>query len=110
MAKEAFAILHSAKRSGVHVFLKDGNLQLKFSKGNDIDPQVLQEIKDNKALIVDFLTSDSWKSLKVEKFENELQSFDRSLVSRIPLSFSHACGLSTNLKAVCNIIFLLSYG
>ncbi|MEJ7738035.1 MAG: amino acid adenylation domain-containing protein [Chitinophagaceae bacterium] len=88
MVSKAFNLLHSAKRSGIHISLNNGDLQLKFSKGKKIEPQLLQEIKDNKKLITDFLSNNEWKSKKFEEFENELHHVDRDSIQQIPLSFS----------------------
>ena len=85
---KTFDLLQLAKRNGIYISLLDGELQLKVSRGNRIDPQLLQEIKDNKPAITEFLKSTRWKPRKVEAFENELQPFDRSAVQQIPLSFS----------------------
>jgi hypothetical protein len=54
MASKAFTILQTAKGKGIHISMNDGELELKFSKGNRIDPSLLQEIKDNKQLLIDF--------------------------------------------------------
>ncbi len=88
MATKTFDLLQLAKRNGIYISLLDGELQLKISRGNRIDPQLLQEIKDNKLSIIEFLNNSRWKSRKVEAFENELHPFDRSAVQHIPLSFS----------------------
>jgi amino acid adenylation domain-containing protein len=88
MIKDAFTLLHTAKRNGINIAVKNGSLQLKLTKDKTIDPDLLQQIKDNKELLLEFLNSDSWKALKSERFENELVPFDRQSVSKIPLSFS----------------------
>ena len=88
MVTKAFELLQLAKRNGIHISLHDGELQLKVHKGNRIDPELLQQIKDNKPLLTAFLHNSLWKPKKVEAFENELRPFDRSSVPYIPLSFS----------------------
>src|SRR5829696_557789 len=88
MTSKAFTILQTAKSNGIQISMNDGELELRFSKGNRIDPGLLQEIKDNKQLLIDFLGNSNWKFKKVEAFENELRPFDRSLVEHIPLSYS----------------------
>ncbi len=80
--------MQTAKSKGIHISMNDGQLELKFSKGNHIEPGLLQEIKDNKQLLIDFLNDSKWKFKKVEAFENELTPFDRSLIEHIPLSYS----------------------
>jgi amino acid adenylation domain-containing protein/non-ribosomal peptide synthase protein (TIGR01720 family) len=87
MVSKIIDLLQFAKSKGIHVLLNDGNLKLKFSKDNVPDPKIIQEIRDNKELILDFLNGTKG-SLKVEAFENELQPFDRSNNEYIPLSYS----------------------
>ncbi|MEO7532773.1 MAG: amino acid adenylation domain-containing protein, partial [Ferruginibacter sp.] len=88
MISKAFTLLQSAKSNGIHISLDNGELQLKFAKGNRIEPALLQELKDNKQLLIDFLSNSNWKSKKVEAYENELRPVDRSDIQHIPLSFS----------------------
>ena len=88
MISKAIDLLQSAKRKGISISLDNGELQLKFSKGTQIDAELLQQIKDNKSLITEFLNNGTWKSKKVEAFENALRPFDRKEVKAIPLSFS----------------------
>jgi hypothetical protein len=79
--------MNTARRSGIHFFLNNGELQLKFSRDRKIDPELLQEIKDNKTLIADFLNND-WKATQITSAGNEIQRFDREVIKNIPLSFS----------------------
>ncbi|MEJ7558099.1 MAG: amino acid adenylation domain-containing protein [Pedobacter sp.] len=87
MVSKIIDLLQVAKSKGIHVLLNDGGLKLKFSKDNIPDPKLIQEIKDNKELILDFL-NESKRSAKVEAFESELQAFNRSTYEHIPLSYS----------------------
>jgi hypothetical protein len=88
MISKAVELLQNAKRKGINISLDKGELQLKFPKGTKVDAELLQQIKDNKIIITDFLNNNSWKSKKVEAFENELRPFDRNEITDIPLSFS----------------------
>jgi amino acid adenylation domain-containing protein len=88
MVNKAFSLLHSAKLNGIHVSLSNGDLQLKVAKGIRIDSQLLQEIKDNKELIIDFLSNHNWKIAKVDTSDDKIPRFDRDSSTKIPLSFS----------------------
>ncbi|MEO6230171.1 MAG: non-ribosomal peptide synthase/polyketide synthase [Ferruginibacter sp.] len=88
MGIQAITLLQTARRNGVHISVNNGELQLKLSKGVKIDPQLLQEIKDNKQLLLEFLLDDKWKSTKVTVAENEIKPFDRNEIKQVPLSFS----------------------
>jgi len=89
MVSKAIDLLKSARRSGINISVNEkGELQLKFAKGIHIEPQLLQNIKDNKELITSFLIDNKYNSKKVGAFENELQKFDRGTIENIPLSFS----------------------
>jgi amino acid adenylation domain-containing protein/non-ribosomal peptide synthase protein (TIGR01720 family) len=88
MINKAILLLNSAKRKGIHIGLSNGELQLKVSKGVVVDPQLLQEIKENKKSIIEFLNADKWKSAKLNEAEKILKPFDRNVIKKIPLSFS----------------------
>src|SRR5215204_6367841 len=89
MVSKALDLLKSARESGISISVNEkGELQLKFAKGIHIEPQLLQDLKDNKELITSFLRNDKLKSKKVDAFERELQKVDRAAVQNIPLSFS----------------------
>ncbi|HET9277763.1 MAG TPA: condensation domain-containing protein, partial [Flavitalea sp.] len=89
MVSKALDLLKSARESGITISVNEkGELQLKFARGVQIEPQLLQDLKDNKELITSFLIDNKFKSKKVDAFENELQAVDRDLIKEIPLSFS----------------------
>jgi amino acid adenylation domain-containing protein len=89
MVSKALDLLKSARENGITISVNEkGELQLKFAKGVHIEPQLLQDLKDNKELITNFLTDNKFKSKKIDAFENELLRVDRSNVKNIPLSFS----------------------
>lgn len=88
MSSKVFTLLSTAKRKGVHITLNNGELALKVSKGTSVEPALLQEIKNNKQAIIDFLgDADLIAGLFDEKRET-IPVFDRSQVDKIPLSFS----------------------
>jgi amino acid adenylation domain-containing protein len=87
MVTKIIDLLQLAKSKGIHVLLNDGSLKLKFSKDNIPDPKLIQDIKDNKELILEFL-NETKRSAKLEAFESELKPFDRSTYEQIPLSYS----------------------
>ena len=89
MVSKALDLLKSARESGIAISVNEkGELQLKFAKGVQIEPQLLQDLKDNKELITSFLTDNKFKSKKVDAFEHELSKINRSEAQNIPLSFS----------------------
>ena len=89
MVSKALDLLKSARASGITISVNGkGELQLKFAKGVQIEPKLLQDLKDNKELITSFLTDNKFKSKKVDAFESELKNIDRTSVPDIPLSFS----------------------
>ena len=77
-------LLHTAKKSGIGVFLKEDKLQLRMPKDTIIDPQLLADIKESKKEIIEYLGDSRWK-LKTE--DAKITPIDRNKVQRIPLSF-----------------------
>ncbi|MEO7767837.1 MAG: amino acid adenylation domain-containing protein, partial [Ferruginibacter sp.] len=88
MVNKVINLLQTARNKGIFISVDKGELQVRFSKGNHIDPSLIQEIKDNKQLIIEFLSNDQWKSKNVESFESDLKPVDRNAIQNIPLSFS----------------------
>ncbi|MBK8549763.1 MAG: amino acid adenylation domain-containing protein [Ignavibacteria bacterium] len=84
----AIDILQHAKINGVHIYLDKGQLRVKYSKGNGINPQLLEEIKSNKELITRFLKDNESYSSKEASSETDLLKIYRDPAQRIPLSFS----------------------
>ncbi|MGF7082762.1 amino acid adenylation domain-containing protein [Mucilaginibacter sp. UYCu711] len=78
-------LLYFAKQQKVDVILNDDRLQLKVPEGQDIDGDLLREIKGNKEAIISFLRNEDWK---LKPFSNVVKKLDRGLLRRIPLSFS----------------------
>ncbi|MEO6588660.1 MAG: condensation domain-containing protein, partial [Pyrinomonadaceae bacterium] len=80
--------LYLAKQGGVEFVLNGEQLQLKVAENIIVDDILLEKIKKNKGLIIDFLSSNDWKSKKVDKNYKKISSFERSTVEHIPLSFA----------------------
>ncbi len=55
MVNKAIHLLQSARRNGVFISVDNEQLSIKYSKGKRIEPGLLEEIKNNKKLIIDFL-------------------------------------------------------
>src|SRR3954468_13199822 len=84
MATKAFDILYSAKQSGIDIVLNEDQLQLKLPKNKDIDKNLIEEIKNNKKSIIDFLSDHK----KINGNTNRIQKVNREAIERLPLSFS----------------------
>jgi amino acid adenylation domain-containing protein len=84
MINKAIDLLYLAKQSNIEITLLDGKLQLKVPKDTAIDKSLLEEIKINKQLIIDFLQSNLLSKTvnKISKTEK------RNPDSNIPLSYS----------------------
>ena len=80
-------LIYLAKQNNVDVMLNGERLQLKVPEGINIDQNLLEEIKNNKQQIIDYLKNENWKSTTVEKNHNKINKFDRNM-GHIPLSFS----------------------
>lgn len=80
-------LLYLAKLDGVDVLLNDGRLQLKVQKQNEIDENLLREIRNNKQLIIDYLVADIGKTKYNNKDYKKIYSFNRDSKQNIPLSF-----------------------
>jgi hypothetical protein len=83
MLKKDIDILYLAKQKGIDILLIEDQLQLKLPKNGDIDKDFLQEIKDNKLLLVDFLKNNLRKNKN-----HKVSRVDKKSIHRIPLSFS----------------------
>ncbi len=81
-------IIYTARKDGVEFVLNGDKLQLRYAEKKTIDKELLQEIKDNKLEIIDFLRNDSWKTRAVNGAPKLIGAFDRNDVSQIPLSFA----------------------
>ena len=81
-------LIYLAKQDGIEIVLNDERLQLKIPDNKTIDKNLLQEIKDHRSQIIDFLSNENWKSKTVNKNHKKIGRFDREVVKQIPLSFS----------------------
>ncbi len=84
MSSEILHILKEARSKKVKIGANNGSLTLKSI--TPIEPDLLQKIKDNKALIVEYIERSRAKN-KREK-GTEITPYDRLEQKRIPLSFS----------------------
>ncbi len=55
IVNKAFQLLQSARRNGVFISVDDNQLSIKYSKENNIEPHLLEEIKNPLSL--------QWKKL-----------------------------------------------
>ncbi len=81
---KAIDLIYLAKQNGIEIILNNDQLQLKLLKNKNIDKTLLNELKDNKNLIIDFLR----EHIKADKNQNLIATFDRNPTQHIPLSFS----------------------
>ena len=80
-------LIYSVKQNGIDIILNGEQLQLKVPDGIKIEQNLLEEIKNNKQLIIDFLKSDNWQSKGFDKTQNKINKADRSN-NHFHLSFS----------------------
>ena len=81
-------LIYLAKQSGLNFVLNEQHLQLKVQDNKIIDPDLLEEIRNNKQQIIDFLSNENWKTRVVDENHNKINKFDRKINSQFPLSFS----------------------
>ncbi len=86
--KQAIDILYLAKQHGIKIDLNNDQLQLKLPENEHIDENLLEQIKINKQLIIQYLSDNNWKSKTVTQNHNRINKFNRDSFQRIPLSFS----------------------
>ncbi|MEJ7829176.1 MAG: amino acid adenylation domain-containing protein, partial [Segetibacter sp.] len=84
MASSAFDILYTAKQHGIDVVLNEDQLQLQLPKNKDIDKNLIDEIRNNKKSIIDFLSNHK----RIDRNNNNIKRYDKEGLPRIPLSFS----------------------
>ncbi|MEO7292497.1 MAG: condensation domain-containing protein, partial [Ginsengibacter sp.] len=85
---KAIDILYLAKQGGIDISLNGEQLQLKVPENKIIDDTLLQQVRDNKQLIIDYLSNSIWKSNSVNNNYQKIQKVDKNLIDKIPLSFS----------------------
>jgi hypothetical protein len=81
-------ILNSARQQGVDISVKESKLQLKVKGERKIDERLLQEVKENKTLIIEFLENEDWKAAYSESKTEQIKAYDRNIIKRVPLSYS----------------------
>src|SRR5215217_3007107 len=79
-------ILYKAKLNDIEVILDGDRLQLKISEDKIIDQDIIDEIRENKQAILDFLTHEN--DSQINSNEQKITPFNRDFVTQIPLSFS----------------------
>ncbi|WP_233899291.1 non-ribosomal peptide synthetase [Tenacibaculum piscium] len=84
---EVFEILEKAKKQGVSLKLKEGNLAVKAEKGK-IDADFLEILKENKTSIVNHLNIYQKRSRSSANSSEKIQVYNRTLYKHIPLSFN----------------------
>ncbi|MFC0514087.1 non-ribosomal peptide synthase/polyketide synthase [Mucilaginibacter angelicae] len=83
---KAIDILYLAEQNDVKIILNGDRLQLQVPENVAVDPLLIDEIRENKEAIINFLKQDSWNA-KTEG-NDKIAPFDRDVVSEIPVSFS----------------------
>ena len=87
MINKVSDLLQKARRKGLFISVNNDQLSIKHSSEKNPDPDLLQEIKDNKEIIIDFLKNKS--KIKNDKiYENQIVHVEKNSVQHIPLSFS----------------------
>ena len=86
MDNKALTVLESARHNGVFISVDNDQLSIKFSRGKRIEPQLLEEIKNNKKLIIDFLNKNSDLNKSI-KNKNKIHHLAKDPTQCIPLSF-----------------------
>ena len=63
-----YSLIGKLEEKGIKLFLKDGQLKVKAAK-DSLTPELLQEIKDNKAELISFLSSDIKQTQNIPKIK-----------------------------------------
>jgi amino acid adenylation domain-containing protein/non-ribosomal peptide synthase protein (TIGR01720 family) len=83
---KAIDILYLAEQNDVKIILNGDRLQLQVPENVVVDPLLIDEIRENKEAIINFLKQDSWNAKTGGN--DKITRFDRDVVSEIPVSFS----------------------
>lgn len=83
MSDKAIDILYRAGESNIEIGLAEDQLQLRLPKNTEVDKALLQQIKDNKQAIIDFLKKSSNQGKDVPR----ITKADRTQIKNLPLSF-----------------------
>ncbi len=84
MFTKAIDLLNTAKQNGIDIVLDEGKLQLKLPKNKDIDKRLLEDIRSNKELLIDFIRTQKEDGNNYDI----IRRIDRDTIGHIPLSFS----------------------
>ncbi len=87
MFNDIIYLLKTARQSGINITTNGTELQLKMVGGKTIDQELLQQIKDNKKNIIDYLNDTELRPLKTTADDNEIKPIDRGAVQQLSLSF-----------------------
>lgn len=88
MVNKIIDLISNARQNGIGISVNDDKLKLKVPRDTVIDEQLLEDIRCNKELIINFLNDDRWKSEKDEINDKyRISPFDRNAVQRVPLSY-----------------------
>ncbi|UOE51897.1 amino acid adenylation domain-containing protein [Mucilaginibacter sp. SMC90] len=85
---KAIDILYLAEQNDVKIILNGDRLQLQVPENATVDPLLIDEIRENKEAIIAFLKQDSWNAKTNIEGSGKITSFDRNIVTNIPVSFS----------------------
>ena len=88
MVNKITDLLQLARRNGIFISIDNHQLSIKYSKENSINSNLLQQIKDNKDLIIDFLNNKKSRLRKIDSTENEIRHIVKDPTQHIPVSFS----------------------
>ena len=81
-------LIYLAKQNGIDIVLNGKRLQLRVRQNVNIDQSLLEEIRNNKEVIIDFLTNETWKVKSVKENHLKINLIDRKTIDHFPLSFS----------------------
>ncbi|MEO6230172.1 MAG: amino acid adenylation domain-containing protein [Ferruginibacter sp.] len=81
-------LLYLAKQNDVEIILNEDRLQLKIPEGKQVDQQLIEDIRNNKQAIIEYLGNDNFKSASVSENHNIITAFDREKTQWVSLSFS----------------------
>ncbi|HEY4112100.1 condensation domain-containing protein, partial [Puia sp.] len=88
MLNKVIDLLATAGRKGIDIVLNDSGLQIRIPADKGIDDALLEQIKQNKSLIIDYLRNDKLKPNRYGLESMPIVPVDRDTVGAIPLSFA----------------------
>jgi amino acid adenylation domain-containing protein len=84
MINKAVDLIYLAKQNGIDILLVEEKLQVRIPKNKEVDKNLLNELKENKDLLTEFLRENK----RSNNIHNKIEKADKSTIQRIPLSFS----------------------